>query len=84
MGLSRKIQTQTGDRRGLRTKNFRDTKERACANPMDQYHSAGVHEKLVKFPLMVLLVSTVEFPPTRCVTQFCRICRDESLFSRST
>ena len=36
------------------------------------------------FPLMVLLVSTVEFPPTRCVTQFCRICRDESLFSRST
>ena len=40
-------------------------------------------KKIVKFPLMVLF-STLEFPPTRSVTQFCRVCRGESLFSRST
>ena len=59
-----------------------------CANTRgrgggSQYHPRAVHEKLVKFPSMVL-VSTLEFPPTKWVTQFCRIYRDESLFSRST
>ena len=43
--------------------------ERTCANPKGQQHRRGAHEKFVKFSLMVL-VSTLEFPPTRCVTQF--------------
>ena len=81
--LSRKIQTQVtdvcvcvcvrgGGGRGTRLKTFRifrDIKERTCANPRSQYHPRGVHEKLAKFPLIVL-VSTLEFSPERCVTQF--------------
>ena len=58
--------------RGTRLKTFRifrDIKERTCANPRSQYHPRGVHEKLAKFPLIVL-VSTLEFSPKRCVTQF--------------
>ena len=52
----------------------------------------GVNSKEVEFQGVFMKNSwnfhgswflTLEFPATRAVTQFCRICRDESLFSKS-